>query len=273
MQSKQIDLCIKEHIQFYHGKIRDHVIFKMCNIQLKYLIFNSILLLILLSFYACNDNKIKDASQKENGQNHALQNEPSQQTTDTVKKILFFGNSITAGYGTEQDKAFPALIQKKLDSAEYNYKVINAGVSGETTSGGLSRIAWVLEQEKPDILVLELGANDGLRGKPVDEIKSNLQSIIDTIRAKDPGMQIILAGMKMPPNLGKAYTQSFYEVFKQLHQKNKTGFIPFILKGVASKPELNQGDGIHPTARGHKVIAKNVWKVLQKHLHKKSQNP
>ena len=184
------------------------------------------------------------------------------QTKSSMKTIVFFGNSITAGFGLELSQAFPALIQKRIDSLNLPYKVINAGVSGETSSGGYTRIDWLLKQPV-DIFVLELGGNDGLRGIPLTETKKNLQLIIDKVKAKYPKAKIILAGMEIPPNMGPAYTAEFRSIFPELAKKNNVGLIPFILKGVGGEPKLNLEDGIHPTAEGHEILAKNVWEELE----------
>jgi acyl-CoA thioesterase-1 len=178
------------------------------------------------------------------------------------KVIVFFGNSLTAGMGLDPRESFPALIQEKLDSLNLKYSVINAGLSGETTSGGNSRVDWVLNQ-KPDVFVLELGANDGLRGIPLEETRSNLQSIIDKVRRKNPEVTIVLVGMQIPPNMGPEYTSEFKKIFPELADKNSVALIPFLLEGVAGNPELNQRDGIHPTAEGQKIVADNVWRVLK----------
>jgi len=179
---------------------------------------------------------------------------------DTI--ILFFGDSLTAGYGIELEEAFPALIQQRLDSLEMDYTVINSGLSGETTAGGLNRINWVLNQ-KVDVFVLELGANDGLRGIPLDQTKNNLQAIIDYVKEKNPQTQIVLAGMQIPPNMGPEYTQEFRTIFPELAEKNNIPLIPFLLDGVAGIPELNLEDGIHPTPEGHQIVEENVWSVLK----------
>jgi len=178
------------------------------------------------------------------------------------KTILFFGNSLTAGYGLNPEEAFPALIGHRLDSLHLAYNVINAGLSGETSAGGRSRIGWILRQ-RVDIFVLELGANDGLRGIPVTATTANLQSIIDSVRKKYPAVRIILAGMQIPPTMGNTYAADFRAAFRQLAEKNKASLIPFLLQGVGGIPELNQSDGIHPTARGDKIVAENVWRVLK----------
>lgn len=175
--------------------------------------------------------------------------------------ILFFGNSITAGYGVEPDEAFPALIGQKLDSAGLAYTITNAGLSGETTAGGRSRVGWVLRQPVA-VFVLELGGNDGLRGLPLTDTRRNLQAIIDTVRRRSPGAQIVLAGMQIPPNLGPDYATQFKKLYAELAQKNQIKLIPFLLEGVGGVRKLNQRDGIHPTPAGHRLVARNVWAVL-----------
>jgi len=182
---------------------------------------------------------------------------------EVVKKvILFFGNSLTAGMGLDLDEAFPAIIQKKIDSLQLNYEIINAGLSGETTASGKNRLNWVLKQ-KVDIFVLELGANDGLRGIPLEETYKNLQAIIDAVHGKNPNTKIILAGMQIPPNMGADYTAEFREIFPDLAKRNNLHLIPFLLDGVAGNPELNQDDGIHPTIEGQQIVANNVWIILK----------
>jgi acyl-CoA thioesterase-1 len=179
------------------------------------------------------------------------------------KTIVFFGNSLTAGYGLASTaEAFPAIIQNKIDSAALPYTVVNAGVSGETTAGGASRIGWILQQPV-DVFVLELGANDGLRGIPVAETKQNLQTIIDSVKVKYPSAKLVLAGMQIPPNMGQTYATGFKNIFPELAAENKMTLIPFLLEGVGGEAKLNQQDGIHPTAEGARIVAQNVWKVLQ----------
>ncbi len=176
--------------------------------------------------------------------------------------ILFFGDSITAGYGLETEQAFPALIQQKIDSLDLNYTVVNAGLSGETTAGGLRRADWILQQAV-DVFVLELGGNDGLRGIDPENTKQNLQGILDKVQEKYPEAEIVLTGMQAPPNLGDMYTDEFRSVFYELAEQNDVTFMPFILEDVAGDPDLNQSDGIHPTAKGHQIVADNLWDVLQ----------
>jgi len=187
-------------------------------------------------------------------------------TTSNKKTILFFGDSLTAGYGLDDPaNAFPGVIERKIDSLKLPYAVVNAGVSGETTAGGLARIDWILKQ-KVDIFVLELGANDGLRGTPVAETTKNLQFIINKVKAKYPDAKIVLAGMQVPPSMGNDYITSFKNLFPALAEKNKIALVPFLLAGVGGNPKLNQADGIHPTADGAKIVANNVWKVLKDNL-------
>ncbi len=189
--------------------------------------------------------------------------------TDTTKTILIFGDSLTAGYGLDDmNEAYPAIIQAKIDSLNMGYTVVNSGVSGETTAGGRSRIEWVLNQDV-DVFILELGANDGLRGVPLTETRSNLQEIIDVVRKKNPSTKILLAGMQLPPNMGPEYTTEFRTIFPEMAKKNQLELIPFLLKDVGGVTELNQADGIHPTEEGHKILANNVWEVLEKVLKQK----
>jgi acyl-CoA thioesterase I len=177
------------------------------------------------------------------------------------KNILFFGDSLTAGYGLSTEEAFPALLEKELNKPAVQVKVTNAGLSGETSAGGLSRIDWVLRQPV-DIFVLELGANDGLRGLPLDQTRKNLQAIIDKVKAKHPDVKLVLAGMMVPPNLGKTYTDEFKNIYPELAKKNKATLVPFLLDGVAGDEKLNLPDGMHPNVEGHKIVAKNLVKVI-----------
>jgi acyl-CoA thioesterase-1 len=176
--------------------------------------------------------------------------------------ILFLGDSITAGYGLDPEQAFPALIQERIDAKSWNFKVVNAGQSGDTSAGGLSRLDWLLKN-RVDILILELGANDGLRGLPAETTRKNLQAIIDRTKGKYPEAKVIVAGMKVPPNMGGDYGRKFEAVFVDLAKKNNAQLIPFVLEGVGGSRELNLADGIHPTAKGHEIVAANVWKVLE----------
>lgn len=219
-------------------------------------------ILPLLFILSCGSDK------KENITSGNIDTEPTEesQITETSDNgsgtILFFGDSITAGYGLDDSaNAFPGLIQEKIDSLNLNYTVINSGLSGETTAGGKSRIDWILNQDI-DIFLLELGANDGLRGVPLSETRANLQTIINTVQKKSPDTKIILAGMQLPPNMGQDYTTEFKELFIEIAATNDIAFIPFILKDVGGIADLNQNDGIHPTEEGHKIIAQTVWEVM-----------
>ena len=177
------------------------------------------------------------------------------------KTVLILGDSLTAGYGLDPAQAYPSVIQEKIRKAGLEWQVVNAGVSGDTTAGGLRRINWLLKRDV-DILVLELGANDGLRGIQLDVTKSNLQQIIDRTRKAHPTVGIVIVGMMVPPNLGPDYSNGFRNLFVELAEENQAGLIPFLLEGVAGKPELNLSDGIHPTAEGHRIMADTVWETL-----------
>ena len=194
---------------------------------------------------------------------------PAPQPQPDVQKILFLGTSLTAGYGVGADNAFPAVIQQKLDSAELPFRVINSGLSGETSAGGVRRIEWSLQQPV-DVLVLELGANDGLRGLPTAQLETNLDSILALTRARYPEAAFIIAGMRAPPNLGPQYTSAFSAVFDSVADKYDAVLIPFLLEGVAGNAELNQEDGIHPTRAGHERIAGTVWNALLPVLRKRA---
>ncbi len=178
------------------------------------------------------------------------------------KVVLFLGDSLSAGYGLDSAQAFPALIQKKIDEAGWNYEVVNAGVSGDTTAGGLRRLDWLLRRPV-DVLFLELGGNDGLRGIDLDSSEANLQAIIDRVREKNPQVAVVVAGMMIPPNMGPEYTTRFRTMFPELAERNGATLIPFLLDGVAGRPDLNLPDGIHPTPEGHRIVADLVWETLR----------
>ncbi len=218
--------------------------------------FTSIFILLLFT-YSCGDK-----NQTEENKLVETSNEQAEESGSSIKTIVFYGDSLTAGYGLDESEAFPSYIQEKIDSLNLNYEVVNAGLSGETTAGGKNRLDWVLKQDV-DIFVLELGANDGLRGVPIEETRQNLQDIIDTVRMRNPNVQIILAGMQIPPNMGREYTTDFRNIFPALAEKNNVELIPFLLEGVAGDPALNQQDRIHPTAEGQRILAENVWEVLK----------
>ena len=214
-------------------------------------------LCLLLFTIACGSST-QEQEEKTPQQNKSANKEVNEEKR---KVILFFGNSITAGYQLDMDQAFPALIQEKIDSLGFKYHCINAGLSGETSAGGNSRIDWVL-RTVPDIFFLELGANDGLRGLPLEETPGNLQAIIDQVKDANPDVKIIIAGMMVPPNLGQDYITQFQNIFPNLAEKNEATLIPFILEGVAGNRELNLEDGIHPTPEGHQIVADLVWEYL-----------
>lgn len=179
--------------------------------------------------------------------------------------IVFLGTSLTAGLGLDPDAAYPALIQRKIDSAGLKYTVINAGVSGESSAGALRRIDWILRQP-PAYLIIETGANDGLRGQDPDSLKANIQGMIDRVRQASPSTRILLAGMEALPNLGADYTRRFRGLYPALAKSNGLPLIPFLLDQVAGVDSLNQQDGIHPTEAGARIVADNVWRVLRPEL-------
>ena len=175
--------------------------------------------------------------------------------------ILFFGDSLTAGYGLDREQAFPALVQARIDSIGWNFEVFNAGLGGETSAGGLRRIDWLLRRPI-DVFVLELGANDGLRGIDPKDTHANLQQIVERVKAKNPKVAIVIAGMQMPPNMGVEYTEAFAAIFPALAKENDAALIPFLLEGVADQPALNLPDGNHPNVAGHQIVAETVWTAL-----------
>lgn len=216
-------------------------------------------LIILISLSGCTNSTMKENQETKDN----LKNKETSGNQET-KNILFFGNSLTAGYGLDDpsSESFPSLIQARIDSMGLKYKAINAGLSGETTAGGKGRIGWLLKN-KLDVFVLELGANDGLRGVPVTETAKNLQAIVDTVKQRYPDAKLVLLGMQVPPNMGGQYARDFNEIFPAIAKKNQMLLIPFLLKNVAGIPELNLQDGIHPTAEGQKILAENVWEKLK----------
>lgn len=180
---------------------------------------------------------------------------------ETLPTIIAFGDSLTAGFGLSDEQSYTTLLQRKLDESGYRYRVVNAGVSGDTSAGGARRIDWALQSGNVKILILELGGNDGLRGLPVAEMKKNLEVVIQ--RAQSAGVTVLLAGMEAPPNFGAAYTVEFRQAFRDLAKEYKTPFIPFVLLGVGGNPKMNQPDGIHPNAEGEKVMTETVWRALE----------
>lgn len=178
------------------------------------------------------------------------------------KTLVVLGDSLSAGFGVDPAEAWPARIQEKIREARLPWKLVNAGVSGDTSAGGLRRLDWILRRPL-EALLIELGGNDGLRGLPLAATRTNLQAVIDRTRAKYPQVRIVIAGMKMPENLGEAYTRQFEGLYRDLAETNRVALIPFLLDGVGGRPELNLQDQIHPNAEGHRRVATNVWQVLQ----------
>ena len=189
---------------------------------------------------------------------------PSARPTDRPS-IVFLGTSLTAGYGLpDPSLAYPALIQSKLDSAGRPYHVVNAGISGESSAGALGRIDWLMSQQPVAVLVIETGANDGLRGQDPDSLRERIQAIVDRARRATPPPQIVIVGMEAMPNLGARYVRRFREIYPALAKANQAALVPFLLQGVAGVDSLNQGDGIHPTAAGHRILADNVWREIER---------
>lgn len=178
----------------------------------------------------------------------------------SIQKIVAFGDSLTAGFGVSPDQSYPAQLEKQLQERGYRYEVINAGVSGETSAGGVRRVDWILKIQ-PAIVIVELGANDGLRGLPLEQTYKNLHTIID--RFQEEGIRVVLAGMRIPVNYGKEYTEEFFQMYVRLAQEFSVPLIPFFLEDVAAQPEFNQADGIHPTAEGYTIVTQNVLQTLQ----------
>lgn len=210
-----------------------------------------------LILFSCGNSSSEDVISEK-----AAEEENVTEQISKPRKVVFFGNSLTAAYGLDPGEGFPAIIQGKLEEAGHNYEVVNAGLSGETSAGGNERVDWILQQVV-DIFVLELGGNDGLRGIDPESTYRNLQSIIDKVQAKAPETRIILAGMEAPPNMGTDYTNAFRNVYTRLAEENDLPLIPFLLEGVGGIPELNLPDGIHPNIEGQKIVADNVWKILR----------
>ena len=186
-----------------------------------------------------------------------------------VITIVALGDSLTAGYGLSRKQAYPALIAEKMRAAGYEFEVVNAGSSGDTTAGGLQRLPEILRAHKKiDIFIIELGINDAFRGTPIDQIRANLQAIIDQVRARQPGVFIVIAGMQLPEFSSDDYVGAFGGIFAALAEKNRATLIPYLLEGAGGNPALNQWDGLHPNAAGQRVLAENVWRVLQPLLRK-----
>jgi len=214
----------------------------------------SISVLLAMAFFSCSSPKEEIS--------RVVNTVPDTADEGPKKLILFYGNSLTAGYGIEEEDAFPGLVQHAIDSLDLDYKVINGGLSGDTSASGLTRLDWFLEDE-PAIFVLELGANDGLRGITLSETKRNLKAIIQKVREKFPDTIILLAGMQIPPNMGPEYIKEFQEMYPAIAKEENVQLIPFLLEGVAGNADLNLPDGIHPTEEGHRIVFKTVWGHLK----------
>ena len=202
----------------------------------------------------------------------AEKTEESQAPADAVTQlpaVVFLGTSLTAGLGLDPDQAYPALLQRKIDSAGLGYRVVNAGVSGETSAGARQRIDWVL-REPVAVLVIETGANDGLRGLPPDSLRANIQAILSRAQRVQPAPKVVIVGMRVPPNYGRTYSQQFQAVYSELARTSGAELVPFLLEGVGGVTTLNQADGIHPTAEGQRKMAETVWKVLGPVLRRKA---
>lgn len=215
---------------------------------------------ILVANVGCKSDKQENKTKVLEEQ--ANKTELTAKSDNEKKKILFFGDSLTAGYQLEEDESFPSLIQDTINTLGLSYEVINAGLSGETSSNGKSRIDWVLNQSI-DVFVLELGPNDVLRGFDLNITEQNLRDILDVVQSKQPHAALVIAGMEAPPNMGTEYTAQFSNIFKDLAKDYNAALIPFLLDGVAGIAELNLQDGKHPNARGQKIVANNVWKILK----------
>jgi acyl-CoA thioesterase-1 len=229
----------------------------MTNTLIKY--FNLLIITSIIALVSCKEEKKTVNSENVSNKTDSTN---TMDISKNVKKILFFGNSITAGYGLEPHQAFTYLVQQKIDSLGLKYQVVNAGLSGETTASGKNRVNWVLKQPV-DIFVLELGANDGLRGIPLEETQKNLIEIIQKVKEQKPNAQIVLACMQIPPSMGPEYTKRFKDLFPEVAKQTNAHLIPFLLEGVAGEPDLNLKDGIHPNEKGERIVAENVWKMLK----------
>ena len=238
------------------------------NFSLSVIIYKSVVFAFFIFLMACQGKQEK-ASQvvDDSSEKDKINLITDQQQNSAAKKlIIFFGNSLTAGYGLDEQEAFPALIQSRIDSLGLPYTVMNAGLSGETSSGGDNRISWVLNQS-PDIFILELGANDMLRGLELKETEKNLRNILNKVKEKNPDVKLVISGMQAPPNLGQDYTRKFGAIFPLMAKEFNASLIPFLLENVAAVPELNLSDGKHPNEKGQKIVMENVWKVLEPLLH------
>lgn len=229
--------------------------------------FRLSLLLPLFFLAACSDDTGAPAPSDRDSVAVTVQPDRPAQPTRTLdpgekRRILVVGNSIADGYRLNRSQSFPSLLQQKIDSAGLPFQIDNQGVSGQTTAGGLNGLDWHLERPV-DVLLLELGANDGLRGQPVANIRTNLTAIIERVRQSNPDAAVVLTGMQMPPSYGAQYTSAYRDVFPTVAREQEAAIVPFLLEGVAGNPRLNQDDGVHPTAEGQQIVAQTVWRTLE----------
>jgi acyl-CoA thioesterase-1 len=226
-----------------------------------------LLSLVVLAAISCGGGEPPSAP--ESAESGALETStarvPAARATSTTPRIVALGDSLTAGLGLPREQAYPAVLQQKLEEAGIRFEVVNAGVSGDTSADGLRRVTYALEGDVR-LLILALGANDGLRGLPVSQMKTNLQSIIH--RARQRAIPVLLVGMEAPPNYGEQYARSFRQVFQDLAKENKLAFVPFMLDGVAGVPDLNQADGVHPTSAGAARVADHLWPAVKSMIQK-----
>ncbi len=243
----------------------------------------SVLVLFCLGIWGCGpEESPSSVSESMNSSSDVLDSRaqfPAEEQSSTallvrknksLPKIVAFGDSLTAGLGVSTEESYPAQLEKLLRERGFHYEVVNAGVSGDTSAGGMRRVEWILKS-RPTVVILELGVNDGLRGFPLEQTYANLRSIIDRLR--DEEVMVILAGMRLPPNYGRVYTGKFFEMYERLAQELTLPLIPFLLEGVAAQPDLNQADGIHPTAEGYTIVAQNVFQSLEPFLQNGSGHP
>lgn len=233
------------------------------NRNFKCLVLASLLSALVL-FSACG--KSSEATAEATSVTPAIGKDSAPPVTDARPVLLAFGDSLTEGYGLEKSNSFPALLQKRLDEKGHRYHVVNAGISGDTTAGGLNRLDTALKNNKVEIMILELGANDMLRGKDLRDTRQNLATMIEKAQAQK--IAVVLAGMEAPTNFGEDYQREFHNIFPDLAKQYKVTLIPFLLADVAGKAELNQGDGLHPNTKGTPIVVENVWRAVEPLLKK-----
>lgn len=244
---------------FYRNKYKSTLLIRL----LSSLAMLSIIAVLLTSGCRQQAERVAPVNGRQDMSSPARVEPDKAEKADSRPVVLAFGDSLTAGYGLSPADSYPVLLQQRLDAAGYEFKVVNAGVSGDTSAGGLRRLEWSLDGNVK-WAILALGANDGLRGQPVAEMKSNLARLIEQFQAR--GARVILAGMEAPPNLGPDYTREFRQAYRDLARQYKIALIPFLLEGIGGRPELNQADGIHPNVEGEKLLVENVWRVLEPEL-------